>query len=121
MSWIYVDLSDRDATGPFPAEIETLGFPSRLKSSLRYPPLFLLGAMLGAPIPVAHFVIVPSCLFLSVFSFVREIIKTHKFKKPFQVPCLKCGAAMPFKDEHVKWPLRFRCGQCWESYRVDEK
>lgn len=121
MSWIYVDLSNRDANGPFPARVEELSFAARLKSSLRWPPLFFLGAVLGAPIPVAHFVIVPSMLLLTVLSFTRQISKKHRFKDAFSVPCLKCGAPVPFKDEHVKWPLRFRCGHCWEAYRVEER
>ncbi len=80
--------------------------------------LFLGLAVVSVFIPVAHFVLVPVFLLLTVVTAIKANAIQARLEISESVPCLKCEK--PLASEYLlgKDP-RIQCGQCFEHYQLE--
>ena len=91
----------------------------RLKRALQRLGLFLLAAAVTAPIPLAHFLLVPACLFAAFF-LSYEAYKAKAIIERAEGQCPTCDEQIKVKFETKdllpKWTY---CPSCNSSLHVD--
>lgn len=101
-------------------EVHQLTFKQRLLRSAKMGSMFVGGALLCAPIPVVHLVLVPLCLLLSVITGVWKLRQKFEVKAP-DLKCPKCGAPQGLSTGLVEWPFHGYCAECRTQFIVRPK
>ena len=80
----------------------------------------LWGAMVVSVfIPIAHFVLVPSFLFVGVWQFVRRL-KTGALVRGAHGRCPDCGAEQDFEFSGARFPQSVACASCHRGLTLAE-
>ncbi|MBX7231075.1 MAG: hypothetical protein K1X29_03215 [Bdellovibrionales bacterium] len=92
---------------------EILTYPNRLKRSIKAIFIFVTAASFSIFIPVLHFVLVPTLLFLAFFLSYSKFQEKYKIDLE-KVHCPSCQAKLLEKDVFVKSnrPTKLYCFSC---------
>lgn len=92
----------------------------RLKKAVMKFAMFFAVALVSVFIPVAHFVLVPLFLLLSVVFFFLEFKKKYHFVSE-NVPCIHCKKEFKVDDFFSELSARVFCIHCGSQNSIDLK
>ena len=102
--------SDQSKSDIVSAELRKRPISIRVKAALKTSMPWLVVAVVGAFVPILHFVIVPLALLAIVYLGVREMTATHVYRVT-RLNCPHCET--PYGEtEFSRLPKRFACFQC---------
>lgn len=103
-----------------PAEAELYSSKERLKKAAQALGICWAVALLSVPVPVLHFVIVPTALLMGPIAGFFVYLKVKNLPKSVKgsVPCLNCHATTQFSFVDQKPPLFDACSHCRTGYEV---
>lgn len=110
-------LNDADKSLKVDGSIIERTFRSRILSAVKIFLFWLAFAMGAVFVPVAHFVLVPTFLVLSIVMFVKEFSIRNNFELGSSINCLKCGSSLIF-PKALPGNGRLSCRSCYQQYII---
>lgn len=92
--------------------VEALPRKERLKAALQRLGIAWGAAVVGALVPLLHFVLVPGLLLAGPIFALLSLRRSVRLVAGQVVPCTKCSAPIVIEGEHLGWPARLDCPGC---------
>jgi hypothetical protein len=93
--------------------------PQRMRRAAKALGGFWGAMVVSVFIPIAHFVLVPSFLFIGVWQFVRRL-KTAALLRGAHGRCPDCGAEQDFEIGSARFPQSVACASCHRGLTLAE-
>lgn len=98
-------------------EVVELSFNTRLLRASKLAGMFFGGALISAPIPVVHLIMVPLCLLLAVVTGIWRLRQKIQVHAP-DLRCPNCQTPQALVSAIAEWPYRGHCPQCRAQFTV---
>lgn len=110
--------SDQSEILKFEAHRHTRDFSLRSKNAFRAAAIPFVAGVVGALIPVVHFVVVPTAIIAMIFLGTRELTTLYSFSVA-NVKCPHC-ASIYADTEFARLPKRIPCFHCHVTSTLTE-